>query len=100
MQLHTSIVFCVTCVELPIVYVASVAVCQNICFDPPFGGLLKEESKPPLEANHCFVNGDLLVQGVGSFEIVQQRCKKWTQFVQGIMTWLPSWDVLAVVIQV
>ena len=78
-QLHTSIVFCVTCAQSSIVYVASVAVCQNIRFDPPSGGLLRKilnESKPPLEANHCFVNGDLLVQGVGSLEIVQQRCKR------------------------
>ena len=43
---------------------------------------------------------NLLVQDVGSLEIVQQRFKKWKQFVQGIMTWLPSLDVLAVVIQV
>ena len=93
-----------TCVQRLAVCVAVLAVCKDKRLHPPhgcfFGGEILNEEQSALEANHRLVDRQLTGGVVGLLKVLDQWIKKWSDFEQGIMTWLTFLDIIVVVIQV
>ena len=92
-----------TCVQVPIVQIPSLRICQNICFHAPLCWLLGhvlDKAESPFESNHALVNAHLFRECVVGLKISEERLKEGAELEECIMSRLPFLPVLAAVIEV
>ena len=63
-----------------------------------FFGEVLDEGQSALESNHRLVDGQLAGGVVGFLKVSNQGVKEWSDFEEGIVTWLTLLDIVAVVI--
>ena len=92
-----------TCVQVPIVQIPSLRVCQNKCLHAPLCWLLGHvlnEAESPFEGNHALINTHLFRECVLGLKISEERLKEGAELEEWIMSRLPFLPILAAVIEV